>query len=258
MVNRMIIKDKGWQNLNPVGFGCGGCPPPHMSGSRIQKYWRICYVFSGKGVYERNGVSYSVSAGSIFVIPPYTSVFAEADAANPWDCAWVDFTSQRELPVKLPDVMECAAAQPIFQAMKMCEQQDGGCSAFLCAKLGELFYLLLNNDVPITSDHVEWALDYIHSEYMHGITVEQVAQRLNLDRSYFSTLFKKRMGISPGKYIMAYRMRMAASMLLKSGNSVSVTANSIGYSDIYIFSKMFKRYYGLSPREYVKRNKGQP
>lgn len=253
MVHRVIIKNEGYNGLNPVGFGYHACPPSHSWGPAARVCWRICYVFSGKGIYKGNGGSYQVNAGSLVVLPPYVSVYYEADAVDPWDYAWVDFTSHGKLPVKLPDVIECPAAQPIFQAMKKCENQEGGRSAFLCAKLWELFALLLN-DKQITMDCVELSLDYIHLEYMNSITVEQIAQRLNLDRSYFSTLFKKKVGISPGKYLMDYRMGIAASLLLKSGTSVSVTANSVGYSDIYIFSKMFKRYYGISPREYVRQN----
>lgn len=254
MVHRVIIRNEEHRDLNPVGFGYHTCPPSHSYGPKARINWRIYYVFSGKGIFKINGECYHVSAGSMFFIPPYVPAYYEADAVKPWDYVWVDFTSQGALPVELPEVMECPAAQPIFHTMKRCEQQEGGRTAFLCAKLWELFALLLENS-QILEDSVAMSLDYMHSEYMNGITVEQITQRLNIDRSYFSTLFKKKTGISPGKYLLDYRMRIAASLLMANGTSVSVTANSVGYSNIYIFSKMFKRYYGVSPREYVRQNK---
>lgn len=251
-----VITDEDYKGLNPVSFGHEDCPSSHSYGPAVRMYWLIHYVVSGCGIFEINGIRYSVSAGSMFVIPPYVTTYYEADAVDPWVYLWVGFTCQGELPAVLKDVIECPAAQPIFQAMKYCENQENGRSAFLCAKLWELFALLLKNE-RTTVDCIEQSLDYIHSEYMTGITVGQIAQRLNLDRSYFSILFKRKTGMSPGKYLMNYRMRVAASLLLESGSSVSVTANSVGYADSYIFSKMFKRHYGLSPREFVKQKTEQ-
>jgi AraC-like DNA-binding protein len=43
-----------------------------------------------------------------------------------------------------------------------------------------------------------------------------------------------------------------ASSLLEKGTRVTVTANSVGYTDMFTFSKAFKSYYGLSPSEYAK------
>jgi len=95
-------------------------------------------------------------------------------------------------------------------------------------------------------------LDCIHSEYMHDLTIEKLAARLGLEHSYFSALFRKKMGISPKKYLLNYRMNMAISFMLENATSVSLAAYSVGYTDVCNFSKMFKRHFGLSPREYIK------
>jgi AraC-like DNA-binding protein len=86
---------------------------------------------------------------------------------------------------------------------------------------------------------------------MTDISVEEIANRLNLDRTYFSVIFKKKVGISPKQYLLKYRMNIATT-LLADNLSVSVVARSVGYSDLYIFSKMFKRHFGVSPTEYLK------
>lgn len=134
-----------------------------------------------------------------------------------------------------------------------CGNHERGRSAFLCACLWELFTLILENSGESEVDYVQYALDCIHSEYVESITVEIIASRLGLNRSYFSTLFKSKMGVSPKRYLLEYRMRMAAALLTKERQPVAVTANSVGYTDIFNFSKMFKQYYGLSPTEYAKR-----
>lgn len=155
------------------------------------------------------------------------------------------FTYPGDLPVALGDVTDCPGALKLFTAMKNCEKLSGGRSAYLCAQIWELFAHLMEGSSK-KEDFVDQALAYMQSEYSGRLTAAAIAQHLNLDRSYFSTQFKKRVGVSPGKYLLSLRMQIAAS-LLADGASVSVTAASVGYADIYVFSKAFKRFYGISP-----------
>ena len=133
--------------------------------------------------------------------------------------------------------------------MLRCGKMENGRSAFLCAKIWELFSILLEEGQP-SADYVEKALSYINAEYINDITVEQIAAKLGLNRSYFSGIFKERMGISPQKYLINLRLGRAAELLTVYGESPSTAGLSVGYPDIYHFSKIFKRHFGLSPRNY--------
>ena len=136
--------------------------------------------------------------------------------------------------------------------MKTCKGYSVGRSAYLTGKLWELFALLSKEEQPKT-DYVDLALEYIHSEYMHDITIEKIARHLNLDRTYFSVTFKKKIGMAPKQYLLNYRMNTAASLISKNNISVTIAANSVGYSDLFTFSKSFKRHFGMSPSVYAKR-----
>ena len=103
-----------------------------------------------------------------------------------------------------------------------------------------------DDEIP---DPVEAAVNMIHAEYMHTITVQNIADRVCLDRTYFSNLFRQRIGISPKQYLLKHRMEQAM-FFLQDGYSITVTAASVGYQDIYTFSKMFKRYFGNPPSNY--------
>lgn len=253
----ILVTDEKYHGLNPVVFGFEDCEPGHAFGPAVRRYWLLHFVVTGFGSYQIGGKTYSVKPGEIFVIPPYEETFYKAEEENPWHYIWIGFTSDTELPVKLEDAFFCSKAFFIFNEMKKCTQMSSGRSAFLCARLWELFSVLLEKDEKQT-DYIEDAVAYIHSEYMNDITVEQMARRLNLDRTYFSVLFKKRMGISPKQYLMNYRMKIAASLMTENKKSVSVAAHSVGYPDIFNFSKMFKRHYGLSPHEYVMKKQKEP
>lgn len=251
MIHDVTVIDQGYNGLNPVIFGFEKCSKSHAFGPAVRMYWLIHYVESGFGFFQIDGKTYRVHPGEMFVIPPFVETYYEADREHPWSYTWIGFTETGSLPTELEPVVYCPSGLQVFQEMKKCDNMENGRSAFLCAKLWEVFALLLDTKQG-SVDYVEKALNCIHAEYMNGITVQDIADRVNLDRSYFSTLFKNKMGVSPGKYLLQYRMNIAASLMIQQGKSVSVAANSVGYGDIFNFSKMFKRYYGMSPQGYVK------
>lgn len=70
---------------------------------------------------------------------------------------------------------------------------------------------------------------------------------------YISKIFKEETGESPINYLIKIRLEKARDILLTSeGGSIKSIANSVGYEDVYHFSKLFKKYYGISPLYYKK------
>ena len=82
-----------------------------------------------------------------------------------------------------------------------------------------------------------------------NIRVEQIAETMNLDRRYLSRLFKEKTGQSVKEYLSDVRME-EAKRYLKTGVSVTECAHLTGYDDVCNFSKMFKKYTGISPRRF--------
>ena len=248
----IIVSDKGYGGLSPMQFGYENCKKNHYFGPATRTHWLIHFVESGFGIFRINDKEYKVGPGEMFVIPPYVETYYQADDKNPWSYIWIGFTTKRDLPAELSDVIRCPQAIKVFTEMKNSADFDNGRTAFLSAKLWEVFAILLETENKKES-YVDKALDCIHSEYMFDLTIEKVAKRLGLDHSYFSSVFKKKLGISPKQYLFNYRMNVAASLMTDKGISASVAAYSVGYTDICNFSKMFKKHFGMPPREYVKR-----
>lgn len=247
------IINKHYQDINPVQFGYESCEKSHHYGPALRDHWIFHFVVSGKGYFRIQEREYTVSEGEIFVIPPYIETYYEADAQNPWEYIWIGFTMSDKMDVSFDDVIYMPGVALLFEEMKQCSDMTVGKTAFLCSKIWQLLAQMMERHQQ-KENPIEKALNIIHSEYMTGISVQQIAERLCFERTYFSSLFKKKIGISPKQYLLRYRMEQAARLISDYGYSVSITALSVGYSDVYIFSKMFKQHFGVSPLQYKKEN----
>lgn len=245
------VVNKHYAYINPVQFGYDACEPSHAFGPAIRTHWLLHFIAEGSGTFCNARGTHTLRAGDIFVIAPYEETYYEADATTPWSYIWIGFTCSNELPTSLPDVLHCPTAARLFEDMKRCAEREGGRTEYLCAKIWELFSLLTEEKHAVT-DYVKAALALLHTEYVNGITVSRVAELLHINRSYLSVLFKKRMGVSVAEYLTDYKMKRAAELMTKKHMSITVTALSVGYPDVYTFSKAFKKHFGMSPRAYKK------
>ena len=75
-------------------------------------------------------------------------------------------------------------------------------------------------------------------------------------RNRYKNIFKKEKGCSLSKYLTQTRLEQAKKYLTEYPNKTLIEiAESIGYSDVYYFSKNFKKYYGISPSKYQEERK---
>ena len=90
-----------------------------------------------------------------------------------------------------------------------------------------------------------------------SISITSIAGSIYLSPEYLSRLFKSEFGESPMSYLIKLRLEKAKELLVeKPEYSVVDVAKSVGYDDVYYFSKLFKKYCGVSPSHY--RNSGRP
>lgn len=85
-------------------------------------------------------------------------------------------------------------------------------------------------------------------------SVTDITRELSISRSLLYTKMKAVMGISIGDFIHQRRMKKACS-LLRQGSNVSETAYQSGFSDPNYFAKVFKKEMGMTPSEYIKKER---
>lgn len=91
---------------------------------------------------------------------------------------------------------------------------------------------------------------YLDEHYADKITLDELAKQIPISRSYLTILFKQDTGKTVWEYLMDVRMRTAKLLLLDHNLKIYELANRIGYENSEHFSKLFKEYYGVTPKEY--------
>ncbi len=251
-----IILNRNFGDLNPVDCGSEYCEKGHAFGPAVREYYLIHYVVSGSGTFTNERGEYSLSARQLFLIRPGEVTFYKASETDPWCYIWIGFTGQlASLYDSLPDIITADVRQ-YFEAMQQRTLYGNMVEEYLTGQLFLLTAELFCNHNEKTTYNVRYAkraANYIDAHYMEQISVEQIAAAMNIDRRYLSRLFKIKYGITTQEYLVATRMKHAASFL-SNGVSVGDAAAMSGYNDVFNFSKMYKKYFGHSPGKDKKKD----
>jgi AraC-like DNA-binding protein len=100
-------------------------------------------------------------------------------------------------------------------------------------------------------------LELLHEHYLNWHNVQQYADHLFLPAKFLSKLVSDELGHPPKYWINNLLKLEAQSRLIHTDQSIKGIANDLGYGDVYMFSKAFKRLCGCSPGQFRKRNSYQ-
>lgn len=166
-------------------------------------------------------------------------------------------------PPGVQPVMHLSKCEPYVASIYQCIEQfihqelaaaAEVCCSLLSALIGLVRQLYVPKDIPIVDDRSFEAIQrvklYIDSHYSDNISIDHVAESLNMSVSYMAHSFKNLIGYSPGQYIIRRRIGEAQTLLSLTDDSITQISSLVGYDNSNYFSTVFSKMVRLSPKQY--------
>lgn len=244
--------------------GKESCRPQHAFGPAARVHYLIHFVLRGKGRFTSKGTVYPLEKNQLFVIKPGETSYYIADEQDPWEYIWIAFTGSDVTSVLqncglLNDtpVADFSPEPRLLNALEDTITQLQGKNENEYALLGNLYTVfgcLASNYHNATHQcqnlYLKQALNFIHNNYSHHIQIRDIAEYLQIDRTYLYRLFMDELHIPPKKYLLKYQLKMALQLLTNSNLSIKEIAYTCGFTDPAAFSRLFSAEYGFTPSQF--------
>lgn len=266
-----VIHQKQTEDIFLSLCGVENCNPSYLFRARNRPGYHLHIILSGKGTICVNSKEQELHMGQMFITKPGEDTWYGADQNDPWTYCWMTFDGKRALDYvesagfregvnwlhcnvdpqrfyalvrRVLDKPELTLANDLLRLGSLLEFIGLAIESNYMAEQG-----LLHRHEYAPDFYVQYAMDFINENYAN-VKIADVARYIGIHRSYLTGIFKNKLGISPQEYLMQCRFKQGARLLLETEMPIQDVSRSVGYDNPLTLSKMFKRFYGLSPSEY--------
>lgn len=219
--------------------------------------WAFVYKYEGETEYNSKNTRFFSNADSVILLPRNSSY--EWICRKSGHCIIVDF----ECDNLNPDIFSFRISSPEKTLKKFRELEymlTLQAPMFRQECIKDIYELIISLSAEKQSAYIPSeksqkiapAINYITKNYARAIKNDELAALCGLSTVYFRKLFAEIYSDSPINYIHKLRINKAKEMLASDFASISAVAHSLGYSNIYDFSRVFKKHTGISPSKYKK------
>lgn len=259
----------------PVRGGLNTAKPGYHVGPKQIECYSIHFVRRGSLMVEYEGLQKLLNAGDAFCLYPQRSyIYYNYQQNQVLEMSWlamdgpgieqmldkVGFSPEYPFVANrwTPSVQE-----PLSMMMERMRRETAtaiSLSLEMQSLLYRFFAELVKEEIfsfKNASKSVDWvrkSLDYMDLHATEGISVQHVAEVIGMNRTYFSSVFTKQVGMTPVKYISMIKMNKAQRMLDETSASITEIAYSLGYPNLFSFTRAFKKNFLLSPSDYRRGN----
>lgn len=224
------------------------------------------YYVSGGHLFDFGTETIVAKAGQLLYLP-LGAAYTNHTLTEDTEYYQLEFTLWRDGAAKplfekgwvLPE-LESGAYLPVMREIYEQYALDGVSGDYIAAAgtlkmIGLLTKEKKDNELKTLGlSRVEKTVSYLDEFYYLDTPVSELAEMSATCVSNLEKVFKSCLGMTPLAYRNKLRMERA-KMLLSGGVPIAQSCRAVGIPDVYYFSKLFKRYCGISPGEYAKTNK---
>ncbi len=224
------------------------------------------FVCQGKGRMDLGGKSYALSAGHIFSYGMDSTHDLWSDPADPMTKYFAAFSYNSQAralsieslsPGEIRWSRDIAVLRTLFDELIKEGQQSGRMHEEITARYLELILLkggeALLPDVAYGSggsDSFDRVLGIIESSFVEIDSLDALGRLCSLEPNYICRLFRKYSQETPNQCLSRLKLNRAAELLLTYSKPINEIAREVGYADPFYFSRVFKKRFGCSPKDF--------
>jgi AraC-like DNA-binding protein len=234
------------------------------------KAFSMHFVMSGAGYLKVNNQTMRIEKNRIFFLFPNMPIEYYPDKKTPWKYSWIDFTGSKALeflqrininkdnPVVRVD-NPAAVSRMFMQNVTDCSLYESFSDIVATASFYKILAEILKqaSSPPAAKTDtgiINKVLEYINANFANpDLDINVVASHIGFHRVSLARLMRQKTGITFTNHLTRIRIQAAIILFDKGAESIGAVAESVGFTDPLYFSKVFKKYNLVSPREHLKR-----
>lgn len=267
-------------NLNINFQSCGHWFVKHKRkvDGKTLPYYRLAYIVKGHVDYKYNGEHYTLTEGDVLLTRPNT--LYEVDVLDDkteflfiyfslstayLEQGFLEMINYNQSPI----VYKCIDKPIYYLFSRILEEFDDRKPGYylMCQNLFKAICVHINrfqhNHSTFTT---ETSIDnvgkillsatvFIQKNIYNKLTIEMIANHVNVSPNYLFKIFKSKLKVSPSSYITQIKIGLAQNLLLNSDYSIMEVASMLGFSSSQHFSQVFKKNLEVTPKDFRKDNK---
>ena len=246
--------------------GKSWCDGTYMITRPLSRIWVLEYILSGKGTVEVTDHAkrtYEPKAGDVYLLPPGKRHHYYADAQEPWEKIFVNFSGTVadglaqaygiDETVYFPMASE---TEDLFREMDELLNEEGLEEAQVARRMELLIHDVfrsLGRRQAVQrqeSEEIETVIKYLDAHVDSLVSIGELSDLIYRSPDYLIKHFKAEVGVTPYRYLMKRKIQVAEKLLKDTALPVGEIAARLGYEDAHYFSGLFKKEKGVSPITY--------
>jgi AraC-like DNA-binding protein len=250
-------------SLQIIRIGHNIAKPGYMKGPRIQSEYSMFFIMEGMLQLKYEYSAVQLAAGDVFCLMQdnlhsYELIHSEPALRKIWiafrgaQIGWL--LRQLNLTPEKPYLREAIKPHSRFLLQALLKRMNDHTEPDqlqLIAAFYQLLAAIKPEEQQLQSTQApHWiysAKAYIDANYSENIALEDVCAHVKVSRGHLSEVFMQKFGKTPAQYLMSLRMERAMNLIGNTPYSITEIAQSVGYQNLFSFSRAFRNYYGFPP-----------
>jgi len=246
------------------------CHPGWIWDSPLLRDFDLWFIWAGRGTIQWKEQKYELAAGSMFCLQPGNCYHARQDPVHRLGVSFVHFDfrdacgqivclTRSQRPPTVARISEVDFFEQLFKQIVCLHHEGDG-----LARAEAAIYLrgAMAGLDRIVRRPTLYGTDKAHHEAIRSVTryirensgelfsIEALAERAGYSTDHFSRIFRQIVGVAPNEFCIRTRLLRAKTLLQESSMNIGQIAQSLGYADVFFFSRQFRQRTGISPTQW--------